>query len=69
MVLQHLYIVFEIYNKWIVLFVTSIVSTPPMICKFGGFRDVSSAYNTDDMQRVGVLCTPFDLNYHGGQSL
>ena len=29
------------------------------------FRDVHSIYTTDNMQRVGVLCTPFDLNKKG----
>jgi hypothetical protein len=32
----------------------------PMICRFGGFRDVSSAYTTDgEMQRVVILWTTF----------
>ena len=32
----------------------SIVLTPPIMCKFGGFHDVNSIDTTDDMQIVGV---------------
>ena len=30
---------------------------------------VNDLDTTDGVQRVCVLCTPFDLNYQGGQSL